>query len=395
MRGGKRVLWTVLGALLCAPSAAHAVEATSPADGAHVAPAPKLEWKLDDGERATRVVVESAGSEVRVIELAPGARSVTVDPPLDPGTYAWRVEAERFLLIDTSSGERDFVVDPPVVPTPTPTSTPSATPQPSPEPTPNPNPNPTATPDPTPAPTPVAQPTPAASPQPTPAARPSGPTGGTPAGDPALTPLSGGAVANRLPTRCVRRRAGRCVRRAPAVVVDGRLELAPGGALTATVSGASAPAAAGRVIAVDVGGPGGWRRVAVTRTLANGAYTVVLPVTPGPGVLLRVRTAGAREALVTAAATGFSAYTASWYGPGFHGRLTACGQRMSPTLLGVAHKSLPCGTRVTFVANGRSIHVAVVDRGPYVGNRTWDLTEATRNRLGFVGVGTIYAAIWP
>jgi len=66
----------------------------------------------------------------------------------------------------------------------------------------------------------------------------------------------------------------------------------------------------------------------------------------------------------------------SWYGPGFYGKRTACGQAMTTTLIGVAHKTLPCGTRVTFKNpdNGRTITVRVVDRGPYVTGRQWDLT---------------------
>ncbi len=66
----------------------------------------------------------------------------------------------------------------------------------------------------------------------------------------------------------------------------------------------------------------------------------------------------------------------SWYGPGFYGRRTACGYALTTTLRGVAHRSLPCGTLVEFrnPANGRTITVPVVDRGPYVAGRQWDLT---------------------
>ncbi len=64
----------------------------------------------------------------------------------------------------------------------------------------------------------------------------------------------------------------------------------------------------------------------------------------------------------------------SWYGPGFYGRRTACGQALTKTLQGVAHRSLPCGTRVSFRHNGRVVTVPVVDRGPYVDDRQFDLT---------------------
>ena len=82
---------------------------------------------------------------------------------------------------------------------------------------------------------------------------------------------------------------------------------------------------------------------------------------------------------------------ASWYGPGFHGNRTACGQTFTSRLLGVAHRSLPCGYRVTVRYRGRAITVPVVDRGPYVHGRDYDLTHATKEYLDFEGVGEIWA----
>jgi rare lipoprotein A (peptidoglycan hydrolase) len=78
---------------------------------------------------------------------------------------------------------------------------------------------------------------------------------------------------------------------------------------------------------------------------------------------------------------------ASWYGPGLYGRHTACGQTLRPTTLGVAHKSLPCGTAVKFVFHGHVLITRVIDRGPYVNGRSWDLTAAASKALGFEGVG--------
>jgi rare lipoprotein A (peptidoglycan hydrolase) len=81
----------------------------------------------------------------------------------------------------------------------------------------------------------------------------------------------------------------------------------------------------------------------------------------------------------------------SWYGPGFYGSGTACGQTYSKTILGVAHKTLPCGTRVTFrnPKNGKSITVKVIDRGPYVAGRMWDLSYATCSYLDNCYTSTI------
>ncbi|MGA2163275.1 MAG: septal ring lytic transglycosylase RlpA family protein [Solirubrobacteraceae bacterium] len=79
----------------------------------------------------------------------------------------------------------------------------------------------------------------------------------------------------------------------------------------------------------------------------------------------------------------------SWYGGG--GSL-ACGGWLTSATLGVANKTLPCGTRVTLRYHGRTVRVRVIDRGPYVAGREYDLTEATARALGFEGVGEVWAA---
>jgi hypothetical protein len=67
----------------------------------------------------------------------------------------------------------------------------------------------------------------------------------------------------------------------------------------------------------------------------------------------------------------------SWFGPGFYGEHTACGQILTKTLRGVASLTLPCGTLVSFrnPYTGQTVTVPVVDRGPYVAGRQWDLTH--------------------
>jgi len=81
----------------------------------------------------------------------------------------------------------------------------------------------------------------------------------------------------------------------------------------------------------------------------------------------------------------------SWYGSPFYGSGTACGQTYSKTILGVANLSLPCGTKVTLrnPSNGRSITVRVIDRGPYVSGRLFDLSRATCEYLRNCYTGTI------
>lgn len=82
---------------------------------------------------------------------------------------------------------------------------------------------------------------------------------------------------------------------------------------------------------------------------------------------------------------------ASYYGPGLYGNGVACGGTLTPSTLGVANKTLPCGTMVKLRYHGRSVTVPVIDRGPYVAGRDYDLTEATKKRLGFPGVATLLA----
>jgi rare lipoprotein A len=84
---------------------------------------------------------------------------------------------------------------------------------------------------------------------------------------------------------------------------------------------------------------------------------------------------------------------ASWYGPGLWGRQTACGATLRRNTLGVAHKTLPCGTTVKFVYHGHAVVTQVIDRGPYVKGRAFDLTQAASEALGFEGVGRLRYAV--
>ena len=79
---------------------------------------------------------------------------------------------------------------------------------------------------------------------------------------------------------------------------------------------------------------------------------------------------------------------ASYYGPGLYGNRIACGGTLQPDTIGVAHKTLPCGTKLHAALRQRGRR-AVIDRGPYAGNREFDLTEAHKNKLGFGSTGTV------
>ena len=87
---------------------------------------------------------------------------------------------------------------------------------------------------------------------------------------------------------------------------------------------------------------------------------------------------------------------ASWYGPGFHGKKTASGERFNENAMTAAHKSLPLGTdvKVTNQRTGKSIKVTINDRGPYAKGRIIDLSKAAAAKLGTQasGVGKVCIA---
>ena len=82
---------------------------------------------------------------------------------------------------------------------------------------------------------------------------------------------------------------------------------------------------------------------------------------------------------------------ASWYGPGFQGRLTANGERFNTNALTAAHKTLPFGTKVkvTHAKTGKSVVVRINDRGPYAHGRVIDLSKASARAIGILGVADV------
>jgi rare lipoprotein A (peptidoglycan hydrolase) len=86
---------------------------------------------------------------------------------------------------------------------------------------------------------------------------------------------------------------------------------------------------------------------------------------------------------------------ATLYGPGFWGHRTACGLVLRRTTLGVANRTLKCGTPVAIYYHGRTITVPVIDRGPYAHGADWDLTMATARALRVSGTATIGAVSLP
>lgn len=146
----------------------------------------------------------------------------------------------------------------------------------------------------------------------------------------------------------------------------------------------------GRQVVIQERTPQGWDSVR-TVTVRQGEFSTRLPA---DRVGRRVYRAVFRSdghntgARASALLRVYEPDLATWYGPGLYGNGTACGQRLVPGMLGVAHRTLPCGTKVGLMYNGRTITVRVIDRGPYSAAE-WDLTEATARRLGFSGVDEV------
>ncbi|HLB22383.1 MAG TPA: septal ring lytic transglycosylase RlpA family protein [Solirubrobacteraceae bacterium] len=173
------------------------------------------------------------------------------------------------------------------------------------------------------------------------------------------------------------------VRKAKLNVLDGR---------HVSVAGTLSPGIAGRTVELQAMRRHGWRTVAQARTAAKGRFRLrYLPRDTGSE---RIRVDFAGDALGVPAhhrlgrLNVYRLAEASWYGGG--GGL-ACGGSLTRSTLGVANKTLPCGTLVTLRYNGRSVRVPVVDRGPYVAGREFDLTEATKQAIGFGDTGEVWS----
>ena len=84
---------------------------------------------------------------------------------------------------------------------------------------------------------------------------------------------------------------------------------------------------------------------------------------------------------------------ASYYGPGFYGNELACGGTLKRTTVGVAHRTLPCGSKVTIKYRGHFLRTKVIDRGPFVQGVKWDLTSAAASQVGLQETTKVRSAI--
>src|SRR3954451_5031495 len=139
-----------------------------------------------------------------------------------------------------------------------------------------------------------------------------------------------------------------------------------------------------------------WKTVARTKTRDGGRFSAYWrPQGTGrKAVRAFVRGDAGAAPAVRQLKGGLTVYVprnASWYGPGFYVHRLACGGTLKPGTVGVAHKTLPCCTKITLHNKGRTLQVKVIDRGPYVGGRYYDLTAATKQKLGFGSTGTVWS----
>ncbi len=148
----------------------------------------------------------------------------------------------------------------------------------------------------------------------------------------------------------------------------------------------------GQLVALQALTRRGWRTLTRAHTGAHGRFQLRYTPRRLGSRWLRLRFAGDAGELASHRRLGrlnvYRLAEASWYGGG--GSL-ACGGSLTSSTMGVANKTLPCGTLVTLRYGERTVRVPVVDRGPYVAGREFDLTEATKDALGFAGVGQVWS----
>jgi rare lipoprotein A (peptidoglycan hydrolase) len=147
---------------------------------------------------------------------------------------------------------------------------------------------------------------------------------------------------------------------------------------------------AGKVVEIQRSGRhtgGQWVQTTHATIQSNGTFTASWNANrPGPLAIRALISNTAKSAAATSWPTVnvvvYRMAIATIYGPGFWGSQTACGQTLHRNTLGVAHRTLPCGTMVSIYYHGRTVEVPVIDRGPYANGADWDLTEATARALG-------------
>jgi peptidoglycan lytic transglycosylase len=170
-----------------------------------------------------------------------------------------------------------------------------------------------------------------------------------------------------------------------------------------TFSGSAPSSDSGKVVEIQRSGRhtgGRWVGTSHATIGSDGSFTAYWKSNrPGPlafrAVLRSVAASTARSSWPTVDVVVYRMAIATIYGPGFWGSKTACGETLHRTTLGVAHRTLPCGTRVSIYYDGRTMVVPVIDRGPYANGADWDLTVATARALGMDTTSRVGGATMP
>jgi rare lipoprotein A len=176
-----------------------------------------------------------------------------------------------------------------------------------------------------------------------------------------------------------------------------------------TFSGSAPAGSAGDTVVIERSGRQTHNRWAITATgtvASDGAFTVVWTTNHiGRFAIRALLSTPEQVQAATASATSnatapltitvFRPSRATLYGPGFYGHRTACGELLRPGTIGVASRTLPCGTSVAILYGARTLIVPVIDRGPYANGADWDLTMATGRALGVTGTVQLAAVSLP
>jgi rare lipoprotein A len=199
-------------------------------------------------------------------------------------------------------------------------------------------------------------------------------------------PLAKGATQTTPKTQSVRPVAYRQI--APRIVILSQKPVNVLAGQTVRIRGRLLPAQAGRHVALQGFDGHHWRTLAGATTGPRGGFALRYVATGVGGEPLRVRFVNAWvHALAHGARlTVFQESVASWYNDGGS---TACGFHAT---MGVANKTLPCGTKVTFRHGGTTVTATVDDRGPFVPGRDWDLNQNLAAALGVSGVATVWSS---
>jgi hypothetical protein len=169
------------------------------------------------------------------------------------------------------------------------------------------------------------------------------------------------------------------------------------------IAGAFSPSLADRRVLVERRTPSGrWQRAASARVRSTGRFAATwrtrstrvheLRVVLAPATDRRASTAASSRATADAPSVRIAVLgraKATWYGPGLYGKTTACGVTLRPDTVGVAHRTLPCGTQVEIRRGGKTVVAPVIDRGPFANGATFDLTKTVADQVGVGGVDPV------